>query len=73
MSEEFAIKLVKYLQQNDKIIDALIAEMKQNFAEEEYKPLLLKFAHILALESDIGDLIGNKFPNLHPFKGGSQH
>lgn len=73
MDEKLAAEFSDHLVFSTKKLKTLIQGLKESCSEDEYQHYLEKISHIMALNFDLLDLVGNEYPHMHPYKDAGHH
>ncbi len=72
IQESLATELSDQMVVNNRKMNMIIAEMKDNYPKEVYAPYLEKMAHMMALSFDLLDMQGKEYSHLNPYENSGQ-
>ena len=68
IKENLAAELSDQVVINNRKMNMIIVEMRENYPAEVYEQYLDKMAHMMALSFDILDMLGKEYPHLNPYE-----
>jgi hypothetical protein len=68
IKEKLATEISDQMIINNRKINIIIGEMKENYPKVIYEPYLEKMAHMMALSFDLLDMLEKEYPHLNPYE-----
>ena len=68
MDKKLATILSEYIVSGSKELNTIIKQLKTVLPEDEYNIYIKKLSHIMVLNFDVLDLLGEEYPELNPYE-----
>ena len=68
MEKKLAEILSEHIASSGKELNLIIKQLREELPESEFNTYMKKLSHIMALNFDVLDLIGEKHPELNPYE-----